>query len=100
MSIFIVTFRFEFDDNYDERYDTFVKELRNVKLYWEEPTSFFVVDTSETIDAFCDRIYYKSLFDEDKDLFVVIESGNKVGRIRGKVHDQTISTLMPYLKKL
>lgn len=100
MPTFAMTFRIDYDSSYDERYDSFVKEIRKRSPNWEDTTSFFVLSTNESIDTFADAIYYGSKFNAAKDLYLIMDTDKKSAVIRGKVLDQSIFGLIPYLRKL
>lgn len=102
MSVFAVTFRIHDDSDYRRRYDSFTDEVRNgATTHWEETTSFMLVETTESIDSFCSRIYVKSSFDSSKDIYVVMDTQVKSARARGPIkYPFTLHSLLPYLKTL
>ena len=68
--------------------------------WWREPTSFVAVSSPEAIDTFCSRIYVKSLFDATKDMFLVLDSEYKAGRVKGVINDQDLFKLLPFVIKI
>jgi len=101
MSIFLVTFRIHSDATYAARYQSFQEALlKGCTGYWRDPTSFVAVQSNETIDAFCSRIYVHSTFDATKDMYLVLDANVKTGRTRGNVVDQDIYKLLPFVIKL
>ena len=101
MSAYTITFRIANDSTYEDRYVSFVEELKKkVNVWWAEPTSFFAVETSESIDQFCERIYSNTKFDASKDLYLVLDANVKSGRVRGRSTDADLYKILPYVKKL
>jgi len=100
MSVFCVTFDLKYDSTYDSRYKSFMEQLKKSGTWWADPTSFVAVQSTETIDEFCHRIYVHSEFDESKDLFLVLDSEVKAGRVKGVVKDQDLFKLLPFVKKV
>jgi len=100
MTVFTVSFSITFDDSYSQRYDSFMEQVKQGGKWWAETTSFVVVQTDETIDAFCSRIYVKSDFNATKDRYLVLDANAKDGRYRGVNTDDDLFTLIPYVKKL
>lgn len=101
MSVYLVTFRIHSDSTYQARYDSFQQELLNgCHGWWRDPTSLVAVSTSEAIDTFCSRIYVKSSFDATKDMFLVLDSEYKTGRVKGVVKDQDLFKLLPFVMKI
>lgn len=77
-----------------------MEQVKKTAPWWADTTSFVAVETSETIDDFCDRIYYKSSFNQSIDLFLVLDANIKSGRVRGKLRDQDLFKVLPFVKKL
>jgi len=100
MPVFIVSFDLKYDDTYQARYNSFMEQVKLGGDWWDDPTSCVVVRTSETIDAFCHRIYVKSDFDATKDLFMVLDAHVKAGRIRGAIKSRKVFQLIEYLVEL
>src|SRR5690349_12887268 len=100
MAIYTVSFEIKYDSSYDDRYKTFNACVQACDKWWAETTSFYIVQTGEDIDAFCDRIYFGSTFDSSKDIYVVLDALVKSGRARGNITDDTLFALLPFVKKL
>jgi len=100
MATFLVSFDLKYDSDYSDRYTSFMEQVKKGAKYWDDTTSFLVVENSEDIDAFCHRIYVSSKFNSTKDLYLVLDANVKSGRIRGAIKSQTIFTLLPFVKKL
>jgi hypothetical protein len=100
MAVYAVSFDLEYDSAYQERYVSFMEQVKKGGEWWADTTSFVVVRTSETIDSFCSRIYTQSSFNSTKDLYLVTDVEKLSARIRGKIKDKDIFKLMPYLIEL
>lgn len=102
MSVYAVSFRIHEDSTYQTRYASFTAQLQQgSKTHWDETTSFALVETDETIDGFCSRIYVYSGFDSSKDLYLVLYTNKLSARVRGSVkYPHTLQSLLPYLVKL
>ncbi|WP_342235243.1 hypothetical protein [Inquilinus sp. OTU3971] len=100
MAVYMVNFRIESDKTYGERYKTFTDQLKASSAWWDENTSFVVVQTTEEIDDFCYRIYYKSDFDSSKDKFVVLDAYAQDGRALGQYDDRDLFKLLPFVKEM
>ncbi|MBM6578892.1 hypothetical protein ILT44_01760 [Microvirga sp. BT689] len=100
MAVYTVSFELKYDDEYRKRYDSFMEQIKKTTPWWAENTSYVVVETTEDIDAFCSRIYTKSLFNATKDRYLVLDADVKSGRVRGPVVDNDLFKLLPFVKKL
>lgn len=104
MATYIVTFRIDSSPStptYSERYTSFCEAVKKGSTgWWGEPTSFYAVTVNETIDVFCSRIYVESSFNATKDLYMVLDANNLSGRVRGKMSDQDLFKVLPFVKKL
>jgi hypothetical protein len=100
MAVFAVSFDLHYDANYQDRYASFMEQVKKGGVWWADTTSFVVVRTAETIDTFCSRIYTQSSFNSTKDLYLVMDTEVKSARIRGKISDRDIFKLIPYLTEL
>ena len=102
MSVYAVSFRIHEDVDYSRRYQSFTSALAaGATASWDETTSFVLVETSESIDAFCSRIYVHSAFDSSKDIYLVMDVEKKSARFRGKnKYPNTLQALIPYLTVL
>ena len=100
MAVFLVSFDLKYDETYSARYTSFMDQVKQGGKWWADTTSYVVVETSETIDEFCSRIYTKSDFNSSKDLYLVLDANVKAGRVRGQVKDQDLFKLLPFVQKL
>lgn len=87
MANFIVTFRFEADDTYSERYTSFVKQVKELakEVPWDETSSFYVFESDLTADSLCTRLWTGSEFDSSKDIMVVVDVLNRVRATKGPI---------------
>jgi hypothetical protein len=71
--------------SYSERLESLVEQIRRSDPTWEEPTSFALFQTPETIEQLVDRIYLRSHFCAASDLMIVIDIERGVAATKGKV---------------
>ena len=100
MSVFLVSFDIKSDSEYSHRYDSFMTQVKKTTPWWADTTSFVAVETNESLDDFCSRIYVHSGFDSPKDLYLVLDANVKAGRVRGNLKDQDLFKLLPFVTKL
>ncbi|QKK24699.1 hypothetical protein [Rhizobium hidalgonense] len=100
MAVYTVSFDFAYDDTYDKRYSSFNEQVKASGVWWAETTSFIVVESPETIEAFCDRIYFQSDFNSSKDRVLVLDANVKSGRYRGVNSDGDLFKLLPFVQKV
>lgn len=100
MATFLVSFDLKYNDSYSKRYDSFMEQVKAGGKWWADTTSFVAVETDEDIDTFCDRIYYSSDFNGTTDLYLVLDANAISGRVRGKIVDQDLFKVLPFVKKL
>ena len=92
-----ISFRIAHRGNYDERYTNLMDTLKSLGgRYWDDTTSFVVVDTELSVQSVMDRI--RGDVDSVYDLVLVRRMDNKDALILGIVEDDDIFELMPYLK--
>lgn len=88
MAKYAVTFRFEYavagGSTYDERYSSFMAQLRKTGT-WEETTSFALTTSTEGLEQFADRLYLESLFNANYDTMLVINIETGWAVSRGKI---------------
>lgn len=97
MAIFAVTFRIDDDDTYQERWSSVVSAIRDetISEYWEEPTSFALIESEKTSEAVADSINNNSKLAPSKDLLLVINlSVTKGHKALGTIHDSDFRKLM------
>lgn len=90
MANFIITFRFKSDDDYQERYDSFVKAVHGSAAAhpWDETSSFFALESvksDETAESLCKKLWLESEFDDSKDTMLVIDLWNQKSATRGPI---------------
>ena len=101
MPRYAVTFRIHSDTTYDDRYNTFVEQvIKGASYWWDGTTSFYAIETTEELDAYCSRIYLKSNFSNLKDIFVVVNIETGVGRARGAITDKDLFKAFPKVTQL
>ena len=98
MALFAVTFRVNYDDGYDARYEGVVSFLKlaasDSGRYWDETTSFFLLDYDGRSSQLAEFVCNGSDFDERQDLLVVINLARKGYAVRGAYADRDLDTLM------
>ncbi|MFZ5720206.1 MAG: hypothetical protein ACOY5Y_12185 [Pseudomonadota bacterium] len=98
MAIYAVSFRLDYDGNYDTRYERLTNAIRaeaNGPRYWEESTSFMLLESNKQPSALADSIVAASRLDEKRDLLLAIYlSGSRGHAIRGHYTDKDIIQLL------
>jgi hypothetical protein len=97
MATYVVAFRFHEDLTYHDRRRSFIEEAQRFGLTWADSPSFFAIQTDETIDDLTTRLNTRTSIQKDRDMFFAIDTETKSARIWGKVHDQSIFAIIPYL---
>lgn len=96
MPRYAVSFRIDYNATYQERYDSFCEEVRRgAATWWAGTTSFFAVQSSDDLDTFCNRIYYRSKFSAACDVFLVVNIETGAGRSKGPVPDRDLYRAFP-----
>jgi len=89
------------EDTYDERRQELIDEIKNScgngSNWWFTTTSFFIFESSESIDTLVTRV--KRAIAESVDLVVVGMNDKKGGRVIGHCPDKDIFALAPDMKK-
>lgn len=90
MPHFIVTFRIKSDSSYQERYDSFIEQVREDAdlLPWDQTTSFLAFrskDKALSAQGLCNRLYVYSKFDSSKDIMVVVNLDDKTKATQGDI---------------
>jgi hypothetical protein len=75
-----------------------VRDLTGHRLWWCETTAFYIFEADSTIDAVAGAV--KRAFNPQTDLAVVGMPEFKSGRVVGKLDDQDIFKLVPFMKKV
>ena len=102
MAAYWITFRIAYESaggrSYDDRYEAFTSAVvASASNYWAQTTSFYVIESSSSIDALTATL--KREFAPSKDLFLIRQVDTKSARICGQNDDNDIFTLMPYLER-
>lgn len=97
MAVYWISFRVGHEDDYQARYTSLVDGLKSISLkYWEETTSFLVIETDQDIDSIASIA--NDAVDRTTDLVLVRAMDSKNARLIGIEGDDDIFKLMPYLK--
>lgn len=96
MAIFAITFRIHQDASYSDRYESVVQAIKGEtkSVYWDEPTSFILIESSENSENLANSINAASSFAESKDLLLVINLSQKGYKAIGKITDADLHVLM------
>lgn len=98
MAVYAISFRVDYDSDYDRRYEALTDVIRaqaSGTQYWEETTSFFLLTSDLGPGALADAIVAAAKFDVSKDILVVIYlSGAQGHAVRGAYTDKDILTLL------
>ncbi len=96
MAIFAITFRIHNDATYERRYNSVVEAIKKqtTSKYWDEPTSFFLIENSLNSTDLANSINQSSELNEDRDLLLVVNLSAKGYQAVGLVRDDDIHELM------
>lgn len=85
--------------SYDDRLNALIEALQGVGTqWWDQTTSFIVVETANTVGDVAGRI--KAALAPSVDLALIRAMDSKDARIIGNNADDDIYVIMPYLKGL
>jgi hypothetical protein len=98
MAIFAITFRIHDDADYSERYESVVHAIKAQAIgngkYWDEPTSFFLLESNLNSDGLASQIDQNSDFAPTKDLLLVTNLRQKGYKAIGRITDNDLHDLM------
>jgi len=105
MATLLVSFDIEFDnsDTYNRIYDALNDEIRadlTSDQWWAQTTSFYVVQSEESASVFAARVWNAAKMRKTKDRLLVLDANVKAGAAIGNITDQTLFSLLPFVKKL
>ena len=101
MTIYWITFHKEEEivggKNWNDRYNALIAAIdQNSSRWWYETTSFIVFDSISSIDGLAYK--FKATIAPSKDLFLLRVMDSRSARVCGRITDQTIFMVMPYLE--
>ena len=99
MAIFLVSFSLVRNQTYADRLDRLMAELQ-AGPWWAETGALIVVESPETIDAFCERLLAPWCFDETIDVAVVFDLVGGEARTKGRFRDFNLYDIVPWTKRL
>lgn len=87
MPSYVVSFDLKADHSYGSRYQSLMAQIRKnpSDLVWAETTSFALVQTSESLEAFADRLYYQTEVSAVTDILLVIDHSLNAAIGRGPI---------------
>jgi hypothetical protein len=87
MAHYAVSFELKKDITYSARYNSLTEQIAKApsKFVWDETTSFALVETTETLEAFADRLYLKSLVNSQTDILLVFDPAQSYAIARGPI---------------
>jgi hypothetical protein len=98
MAIFAITFRIHDDAGYSDRYESVVEAIKSQATgngkYWDEPTSFFLIESSLNSEGVASKIDQSSSFADSKDLLLVTNLTQRGYKAIGNVKDDDLHDLM------
>ncbi|SRR6266851_1581884 len=98
MALFAITFRVHEDATYEERYESLVDAIKGLAegngRYWDEPTSFFLITSSQTASNLAAGIQNLSALSQITDLVLIINLSERQYAILGAYADSDFHTLM------
>ncbi len=99
MPTYLVTYRFGHGGDYGARVDQFLGRIQEGD-WWGETGSTVLVNSDETIDAFCRRILAPSCFNDRLDIAVVFDVDNRQARAKGSLRDGHLFVAAPWVKRI
>ena len=101
MTIYWITFHIEEEivggKNWNDRYNALIAAIdQNSSRWWYETTSFIVFDSISSIDGLAYK--FKATIAPSNDLFLLRVMDSRSARICGRITDQTIFMVMPYVE--
>ncbi len=102
-----LTISFEIEWTDETTYNSIYKKLNEAIQaglkapdWWSENTSFYVVQTKENSSSFAVRVWNAAGMRKSKDRLLVINTNGEGGAAIGNFKDQTLFSLLPFVKKL
>ena len=82
-----VSFELESNSTYSERYQSLMRQINIAQSNpaWDETTSFALVKTAETLEAFALRLYLKTLVSSATDILLVFDPATGTAIARGPI---------------
>ena len=82
-----VSFELASDSTYRDRYQSLMRQIDISKANpaWDETTSFALVQTSESLDAFATRLYINTLVSSATDILLVFDPATSSAIARGPI---------------
>lgn len=95
MSVFMVTFRIEYDATWQDRYDSLRDRVNQIatSTVWDETTSCYVFQAVGTADGVCDDLFMKTKINASDTLLVVDITGQRYAS-RGAKNQGTLQAAM------
>lgn len=93
MHKYLVSFRFEYDDGYSDRYDSFIETIETLFAgrHWYGTTSVYVFASYKTASEIADTLAYTTKFDVTKDQLVVISLEHiHLSETRGNLENENV----------
>ncbi|WP_155888504.1 hypothetical protein [Inquilinus limosus] len=100
MSVFSVSFRLEYDNNYSARWDSIADKIKAIATNgksWSEMTAQYVFESTKTADSIANEIAYLTKFDSKRDSLFVLNLSFNLYETRGKFSN--LSTLQQIIAK-
>jgi hypothetical protein len=87
MPSYAVSFEIHSDATYLSRYTSLMEQVREHPSVapWMETTSFVLVDTEESLEAFAHRLYFGSKLIDSKDILLVFDPARSSAIARGPI---------------
>lgn len=99
MQTYIVTFRIALTGDDDARREALIASiLQGSSRHWDEPTSFLLVETEDSLDDLAS--WASQSIDPAVDIVLIRALDQKSARVIGRVEDRDLFELMPYCKRL
>ena len=99
MTHFVITFRIKKDTTYQQRYESFVDHAASLgsKALWDETTSFIAMEAPGTAKDLCDSLYFGSMFDDSRDIMIVIDLDRRQKATYGEIlYEHTLQACLGF----
>jgi hypothetical protein len=87
MPHYALSFELKSNDTRPSRYKSLMEQVRRApsKSVWEETTSFVLVETTESLSTFADRLYYQTEVSSVTDILLAFDPWTGESLVRGPV---------------
>lgn len=86
MGRFVIDFRFEHDEGYAMRHESFIKKVKAIAIFkLQETPSSYAIEALGTAESIRDTLYFETEFMDYKDQMVVTDLINRAKATKGEI---------------